>query len=355
MCDPPIVAVRLTAATLSWLAMEILEPEQAPFWQRVTHIIFEGLGVCADGNVTSMESTVLGSPEVYVGLVEHICRCNPHISLVWAMHLHDEQPETLRCIQLNRPRFHQTLQAFVARYDIARLMLDYHTLRAAACCTADWALLADIPVQWWVQWGHGEAVTEEEHLPFWKLIDAHLHTPMYVVRSYGYQFKRDIRTQHGSFSCTYLYPESALGLSATEFMALAGALGDPSRFVLDMDTCGVEYTRSRYSPGTAERFRLISLRDIRHQRMFGFQRYDERVDPLTVSSCLDFPDDQRVIFYDNTEVRHRKFDFIRENGMAGVMVGEPQEDMFPEHASSLMRAAYDFFHSREEPQCRLSR
>jgi hypothetical protein len=333
---PKFIAQRLSIESLDNLLCEIMNLEKQKFWSQITHIMWEGLYIGSDGCIVDFTASELGSPSSYTPIVKKIVATwGP--KMVWSMPLYADDFRTLNTVRTKSKLFWESLDTLVHFNEIKCLEIDLHVLYVALADEWAWGKLADMNVELYLTVTNAVVLPEDLAAFLFRLRSN--GTLTFIVRSFGFQNTRDIRTSHGVYRTLLIGSDSALSHFKKRYQELASKFPYPRQIFMELDTSGIEYTRSRGHRETADRFRLVSMRDIRHRKLFGRESYTSSFSESTGSSTLEFPANHSVISYDNAQVRKLKFDFIVEEDLYGAVLGELQNDLSPWHPLSLLSEA----------------
>lgn len=344
-----VVATRVTLETLTWWLLEFVNLGDQPWWQQLTHLIFDGLRIDNEGQVVAATSDrLLDCTNTYRSTVLNIIEKHPHINLVYSCPSYGDMPDKLTLVRQNGRIFWQSFMEVWESHRIQAVEMDYHILEAATSSDQDWQYFITHVCHridnWYVSISNTRMIMQPsfDHL---KRLDTAMN-PHYVVRSYGFIGVEDITTGQHVYRQVRICPDSVLGMFSFIFRTLCALNVHSERIIMDMDTRGLEFMRSPDDPTLAMKIRLVSLRDIRHRKLMGHQSFVESFEAIHVSCLLDFPFDNTCISFDNHEVRTRKLDFILANKMAGIMIGPMQDDVFPTHPDSLLSWVSRWFSRR---------
>lgn len=155
----------------------------------------------------------------------------------------------------------------------------------------------------------------------------------HVIKSFGY-LKHDIlNTTHGRMYELCVYPESALCKSqeVLDLIETSNWFTSTDQLVLELDTQGVEYLRKVSDSKYANRVRVLPYKEIiqlmtaHREDVFSYELF---FDAYNGASGFEFKDVQgdHYVSFDSADVTKAKLKFVHENGMAGVMMGDPCHD-----------------------------
>lgn len=348
------LAVRWTPSSINEMLGDSINFTDECYWSSMTHFVFQALSFKFDGSVGLPDVNKNADNDEYpsmipstcVPIINEIASKWKHLSFVWSLPMLVDNMYVNTAIKNNPAILTNSLIDLVDKYNIDILEMDIVLLKYIK----DVHLLKNINCKFWFTYtpysGHYpnldniyDVLNSLEKLD---LLDA------VVIKSYGHLRICRTPTSHGTYQSMFVYPESSLTDFKTVFnwLRISAPAG---RILMDMDTSGVEYVVSKIKPGFVERFRLIPHKLIRHRKMFGKSNYDDRYDAENGCSVVEFPAEDIVISYDNDQVQKQKTDFVLENDLKGIVVGELSNDLHPLHPESLLSKTKNSFITFAQP------
>jgi hypothetical protein len=329
------VAARFTVETAVWAIENYPEPAElrTDIWEGLTHLFFQGLLVTYEGEVTDQDLKVLASPRTYVKYINDLVKSND-VQLVWSLPSND--PYMFNAVASNRSLFYSSLKTMCAKYNITSLEVDYRFFSGMLLEENDWLMFPfDILEKVYVT-VDSHNMQNNADMDLLKAVKEHLGGKFAVVmKSFGFMAVSDLQTSHGTFRTTHVYPDSSLTIFNEGITILKSIGVEVSNVIMEIDTCGVEFITQSSNVHAVKEYRIITLRAIRHMKMFGKNIYNERFDSRWQYCMLEFPNMKTVISYDNDEVRTLKLQYVVSEGLQGVLMGPLQHDLAPQHPSSL--------------------
>lgn len=347
------IAVRMSVESLDDMMCSSLKFDDEVHWLWVTHLFWDGLRVLGDGTVVDTEPEVTQSPATYVPVIKDLAR-KWNIKTVWSMPMFADDSTMMNVVRANGQLFLESLRDQVESNGIQALEIDIHTLYVAVNAQMErWQLLESIDVAWVLALSNTVRLPDDIAAFLNAFLQAMYKPVTIVIKSFGFLRINDLRTSHGTYRTMHIQAEASIthfDVRYREIMGYVKSIQPQPRILMEIDTCGVEYARSRHHRATAERFRLCPLRSIRHRKMFGSESFSDRYCSASGSCMLEFGGENTVISYDNEQVRKMKFDFILENDLDGVLLGELHNDLAPLHPLSLMNEAVGRLWGRADKQ-----
>lgn len=345
---PQVIAVRFTANGINELMGSSLDYLNEPHWQVITHFIYHCLNISMSGDVcfgmpllyrgtediTQVGDSVLQNPETYIPVIENLVELNPQMNVAFSLPSCEDNSFLKSTLENYSLQVLRNLKMLVIKSKCVNLIeIDSSAFDILLSNETQWALLTEIPVKWLVTLSNNESVGKNFtskilKLKAFKLLEG------FIIKSYGHLRVARCPTSHGTYQTMILHPESSLSDFRRLYDMHAPDIG--SNFVImDIDTCGVEFMRSKNHGAYVGKFRLSSLKEIRKLRNFGKKTYYENYDADNGCSMLEFHQERRAISYDNDQVRSQKIDFIHTHNLKGVVIGELHNDLPPNHQQSL--------------------
>ena len=346
----PVLAVRWTYESVVELLME-KQPNALSYLDRVTHMVYDALFIDGVGRVQDHIGCTLSDPLLYAPILRQLVqRLKPHLKLVWSMPMYTDDGYVLKAIGEDVISFWMSLSRVVTKHEIDVLEMDLHVLMRAfdpAVHPENFHRMCHMPCKFW-------AVLSNEVPPlpgyeeFLRLMDEAGKLDRLVVKSYGFQRYKHLKTSHGTFRTMMVHPDSALKHFDARVQCVDGSV-PRQRILMDIDTCGVEFMRKSYDRESVEKFRLIPLTDIRYRKRFGCEGYEEMYDHVNGCSLLEFHENRVVISYDNAEARRKKLNYVTQENLGGVVLGELTNDASPMHSESLLQEIIAHFMMYDHP------
>lgn len=346
--SPETLAVRFTPQGINELMGLSIDYSNEPHWQVITHFIYHCLNINMSGDVTfgcpilfrgsedieNLAHSTLQNPETYIPVIESLVENNPQMNVAFSLPVCEENVYLKDTISKFSLQILTSLKKLVLQNKCVNLIeIDSCAFDLLVTNETHWALISEIPVKWLVTLLNNEPLSKTFSSKIIKLKTYNLLEAM-VIKSFGHLRIARCPTSHGTYQSMILHPESSL----SDFKSLFNIHSDylPPEFILmDIDTCGVEFKRSASHGVYVDKFRLTTLKEIRQLRNFGKKTYYENYDAENGCSMLEFLQENSAISYDNEQVRTQKIDFIIDNNLKGVVLGELQNDLPPNHNLSL--------------------
>lgn len=348
-CDfygPETLAVRFTAQGLNDLMGLSIDYINEAHWQVITHFIYHCLNVNNEGVVSfdapvvyrGSEDTendgILSNPATYLPVIKSLVERNPQMNVVFSFPPCEDNVYLKKTLAKYPLQILTSLKKLVIDDKCVNVIeIDSTAFDSLLLNETNWMFFTEIPVKWLITFSNMSTFSEQLIAKVVKLKGFNLLEGV-VLKSYGFLRIARCPTSHGTYQSMILHPESSL----QDFRYLYDDFNnwlDPNFILMDMDTCGVEFVRSNKHGAYVDKFRLITLNQIRQLRNFGKRTYFENYDANNGCSMLEFLEEGRAISYDNEQVRSQKIDFILENKLKGVVLGELQNDLSPKHPQAL--------------------
>lgn len=157
-----------------------------------------------------------------------------------------------------------------------------------------------------------------------------------VLKSFGYYRFNRTPTSRGMYQVMEAHPDAALKHFRDRFQLLNEWV-PANKIVMEMSADGLQYEVN--TAGEVQRVRVITRPEIRHllreKQMIMMDGYD------SANGCCMHRIPQEghlyaVVSYDDDRVREQKLRYVEEQGLAGVLVGEPNRDLAFPHADTLL-------------------
>lgn len=341
---PETLAVRFTAQGINDLMGLSLDYMNEAHWQVITHFIYHCLNVSTDGEVSfgipvlfrgsEENETILNNPATYLPVIKSLVERNPQMNVVYSF------PPCEDNVYLKKTLIKYPLQVLTSLKKLVQedkcvnlIEIDSAAFDLLLANETNWMFFNEIPVKWMVSFSNMSTCSEQLINKLIKLKAFHLLESV-IIKSYGFLRIARCPTSHGTYQSMILHPESSLQDFRFLYQDFASWLS-PNFILMDIDTCGVEFSRSKTHGAYVDKFRLITLNQIRNLRNLGKRTYFENYDANNGCSMLEFLDEGRAISYDNEQVRSQKIDFIIENKLKGTVLGELQNDLPPKNPQAL--------------------
>jgi hypothetical protein len=339
------VGIRLNAEAVRSLLYEFpCVTNNNELWSGITHIYWDYGRLACDGTLVSCEDNeVLTSPSTYEKMVRDIATRN---SIQFVMSLPSYPNDPYMTATIRNCGSHLLRSIMTNAEPTESIEIDFHMLYAILSGEMGshrysilTAMKSSCDYKWIISFSNAELLPEDAGRFMEKLLTK-INVVAIIVRSFGFQNSMEIRTSHGNYRTTYIQPNCSLRQFADALAILKSLipvdLFPKPRIIMEMDTRAVEYFRKKTHHNVAEYFELLPLRELRHRKLFGCTTFAEQYDANCSSAMIDFSEKQSVVSYDNPECRKRKFDYIIEEDLDGVLLGEPHYDISPLNPLSLV-------------------
>lgn len=340
------IAVRWTPSSLNEMLGDSVNFTDECYWSTMTHFVFHGLGFAHDGTVSlpiedpDSEKFPALDAETYIPILNELRSKWKNLKFVWSVPMLIDNMYVNAQLKKNPLLFINSLTDLVEKFSIDVIELDLGVLKYLKHIED----LRLVNCKFWFtyqptsgQFENMDAIHEAlNYLEKVNILDA------VVLKSYGHLRVCRTPTSHGTYQSMFVYPEASL----TDFVTIFNwmRISVPAhRILLDMDTSGVEYVGSKLKPGFVDRFRLQPNSVIRHRKMFGKSNFEEKYNAENGFSIIEFPAENTVISYDNAQVQRQKTEYVLENGLKGVVIGELSNDLHPLHPESLIAKTKNLF------------
>lgn len=346
-----VLAVRFTIKGLHDLVSETVNFIDEKYWSAITHIVFHGLSVDMTGKAIFGQplhfrgdldyevyrDSVLNDPSTYIPIINNLRAEYPHLRIVLSLPPVSDNVFLKKQAQAAPMQFLFSLKEIVEAYSLNTIFeIESNMLEAVLKSETEWSYLESLPVSFWIYLPTIEPISQRSCEMIWRLFQMGKIDSI-SLKSYGHLRLTRCPTSHGTYQTALVHPESSLADFKMAY-DLVSAYVDPAKILMDIDTCGVEFVRNKTHQGFVEKFRLVPLKEVRHRKLLGKSTFYENYDSNAGSSMIEFPNDWKVISYDNDQVRQQKFDFVFEKQMKGVVLGELINDVHPSSNQSLFKS-----------------
>jgi hypothetical protein len=317
----------------------------------MTHMIFHGLNIDMTGKAIFgqplhfrgdqdyevYKDSVLNDPSTYIPVINNLRQEYPHLKIVLSLPPVSDNVFLKKQAQTAPMQFLYSLKDLVDVYKLGTIFeIESNMLEAVLKSETEWRYLESLPVSFWVYLPTIDPISQSSCEMLWRLFNLGKIDSI-SLKSYGHLRLSRCPTSHGTYQSALVHPESSLEDFKLAYN-LISAYVDPSKILMDIDTCGVEFVRNTVHSGFVDKFRLVPLKEIRQRKLLGKSTFYENYDSKSASAMIEFPTERTVISYDNDQVRQQKFDFVFENDMKGVVLGELTNDVYPESNQSLFKS-----------------
>lgn len=345
---PETLSVRFTPKAINDLMGMSIDYVNEPHWQVITHFIYHCLDVKMNGDVVihtplmmrdtedceNIGETTINNPATYFPVIENLVERNPQMNVAFSFPQCEDNLYLKRILQKFPLQILTCLKKIVTENKFVNLIeIDAVAFNLLLSENSHWVFFSEIPVKWMVTLSNSCSVSDSIVSKITKLQSFRLLDSV-IIKSFGFLRVARCPTSHGTYQSMMLHPESSLEDFKLVFKDVCKWL-NPIFIIMDIDTCGVEYLRSKTHGAYVDKFRLLTLKEIKHLRDFGMKTYYENYDADNGCSMLEFLHDGCAISYDNNQVRSQKIDFILDNKLKGIVIGELQNDLPPNHPQSL--------------------
>jgi hypothetical protein len=319
-----------------------------PHWQVITHFIYHCLDIKIDGTVNigtpimfrgsedieNIQDSTFNNPATYFPVIQNLVDRNPQMNVAFSFPPCEDNfylKQTLKRLPL---QILTSLKKIVNEHKFVNIIeIDAAAFDILLSENSHWVFLTEIPVKWIVTTSNSCSLSDSLVAKIAKLKSFRLLESL-LIKSFGFLRVARCPTSHGTYQSMMLHPESSLQDFRLVYQDVSKWL-DPIYITMDIDTCGVEYVRSKSHGAYVDKFRLLTLKEIKHLRDFGKKTYYENYDAENGCSMLEFLQEGTAISYDNDQVRSQKIDFILDNKLKGIVIGELQNDLPPNNPRSL--------------------
>lgn len=337
-----LIVTRLDTEAVDDLMFLSTNLKEDPFWQPVTHLAFGGLMVDGGGRVKTDLRNVLDSPTTYVPVIESVC-ARWGIDLVWTLPSFAEDEFFLHNVMVAPAfvrRFWSSLYECIDKHAITRLEFDLHTLAAVLLNSPDpdtvVMQLRQKECRLWI--GVCNAVPFLDTAKMETLME--FVRPLFeriVLRSSGFFDIKLLPTSKGRYRTMILAADN--GLSA--FDCLYNHVSHwctNAEVLMELPTSGIEYAMNPADQEVVDKYRHVALSEIKQRLRFGSETYQRYADTKTNISMVYFPDSKTWLSYDNENVRRGKLHYAKTHQLGGIVIGQLNDDLAPNHESSLLNA-----------------
>lgn len=326
-----IIAARISPQTIDDLAERCVDVVSQKFWLNLNHIVFRALTINSEGKLDMMCPTMY-FPKLCLESVKAIESRWDHLKLVWGMFDYHEDYKVFKLVRSQPQIFLDSLRAIVKNFEIKVMEIDVMVLAAVFHLPNAQEELANCGCKFWLTIGNNGQPQEIQDL-YVKCFD---FIEVVVIKSFGFQRYNDHQSTHGTFYSMQPSPESAhkYFVDRVESMEFPGA-----KILMEIDTCGVEYRVSENDNDVARSMRIINRREIHKLLLLGEVNVVCRYNAHDGASMISVPGKKLAISHDNEQVIRKKFNYVRENHLGGVLLGEMQDDLFPNHRDSLFNSS----------------
>jgi hypothetical protein len=346
-----VLAVRFTIKGMHTMLSESLNFIDEKYWNAITHFVFHGLTIDSTGKAIFgqplhfrgdddyevYKDSVLNDPSTYIPVINNLREHYPHMRVVLSLPPVSDNVYLKKQTQASPMQFLYSLKNLVDTFQLNTIFeIESNMLEAVLRSETEWSYLESLPISFWIYQPTIDPISQNSCEMMWRLFNLGKIDSI-SLKSYGHLRLTRCPTSHGTYQTLLVHPESALADFKLAY-DLISAYVDPSKILMDMDTCGVEFIRNNVHQGFVERFRLVPLKEVRHRKLLGKSTYIENYDSKAGSSMINFAEDRRVISYDNDQVRQQKFDFVFNMNMKGVVLGELVNDVHPSCNQSLFKS-----------------
>jgi hypothetical protein len=346
-----IVCMRVSGKTMyNWLqeGINVLELE---VWKSCAYVIFDNLIFCGDGTVAqgyshteldltideTVQNTVLYNLETYFQILRALKNKFPLMMMLWTTPSTRNDVYWNMFVRNNAESLSLSLNEFCKKDLVDGLVSDMNFLAYMSA-----PVFKTIkPMILWMQIGHELMGSAQNDAEFAKML-SELEIDYFIINSFGMTKQSKLCTSHGSFVSTFAAPESSIGDFDTAvhcFMVKTMNAIPRSRILMGMSTTSVWYVMHPWHRGMASSMEIRTLKEVRYLLNFGSETCSwESSDNWCLVQRPPF-----TISFDSDLMRQRKFDYVDNNAMGGIVTGHPETDLCLTNPSSLLADALRFF------------
>lgn len=328
-------------------------------WKYVTHVVYQGLNVTPSGKVSVQgdgpQCKVLGSAFTYLQLLYAIKRAHPHLSIVWAFPASFRRGSFMERMIMEPASgtFWSTLE-----YTLHHVQADGCELNFEHLCHYPANFISDLigfgyrsrlhlVLNNRVQWKYDNA------LDFLNCMQSLVGK--IVINSFGYfdYISADEETQAPRMMVRSM--ESALYHFQLSLEQVLGTV-PRHKILMGIDTCGVMF---RSGADNQADLSLVPLCEIQRIFQLGYVdetgkkwEFDRHVSGRAGGACMvarECVGACPFVSYDSYQVRRKKVNFVIEEMLGGVSMGNLSGDLFSKNRRSLVNICHYYLTEEHKP------